>query len=113
MADSIQFLAGYLMFIILWVFILGLINENVDIETKITPPSFPIFSTNFIENAFALFEYFGGIMGFYFDLFTISPEATFISTFIVIPATFIAIFIFIKDILIPLITAIGSLIPFT
>lgn len=98
----------------IYVFVLGMINDKaIGTESHIEIPEQPVFSNSTWENVGVTTNFMSDSIGYYLDLFFMNDYTGFITIFIIVPATLVAVFIFITEVLIPFIVAIGGLIPFT
>lgn len=111
MVSSIQFLIYFIVFILVFSFVSQLINEHsIGTDDYIPVAQFPTLEhTGFWDTLGAVWTYMLDSAGYYFALFTSNDFSTFVTMFIITPALLIALFIFIKEILIPFIQAL----PFT
>jgi len=117
MVTSIQFLIGFIAFVLVFSAFLDLANQQSIGDASYIPiPIFPTQTeaeTNFLDDLTAIIGFVFEMVGYYMALFTSNDFVSFVTVFIIFPAMMIALFIFITEVVIPFIVAIGGLIPFT
>lgn len=103
-------------YILLISFMIFIINTGADIfadNLELNQPVLQTFGNDTWTNVGITTNYILAETGFFYEILTLDPNISYFTTFILIPSTLIFIFIFITEILIPFIIAIGGLIPFT
>lgn len=110
--SEFKFLILYISLLIFYTFLLGAMAEGLESEFNISPPTFPAFTGSLITDFVGMWGYFIGFIEYFITLLTITPEVTAITGLFLI-AGIGALWIIITQLIIPLISAIGQLIPFT
>ena len=107
-------LIWYVMFIsVIFLFVLYSADVFASNITGLEIPVFQAWSDDFIQNIFNTFSYVWQSLGFMLQLMLIQSDVQWFMIIFITPAIIIIAYIFITRILIPLINAIGNLIPFT
>jgi len=110
---NMKFLFFYLAILLGYAFFVSNgLGEGLIAEYNIEVPEQPMPSENWFENVWNGISNFIDTIGFYWTVFTITPELDFMTNFFILSGV-VVLLIFIKDYLTPITQALGNLIPFT
>ncbi len=110
---NMKFLFFYVMILMGYLFFISHgLGEGLITEYDIQIPEQPTPSESWFDNIWNGISNFIDTVGFYWTVFTITPEIEFMTGLFIVFGVII-ILIFIKDYLTPITQAIGNLIPFT
>jgi hypothetical protein len=112
MATPLKFITAYLLILLIMLFFFGLNVELLEEELSLEQPEAPIPSNSTFDDLFNTLEYYTDSISFYSTIMTATPVSTVISSIFVL-FTLVMLYIFIREIFIPFLEAIGSIIPFT
>lgn len=109
--SEFKFLIIYISLFAFYVFFLGYLAPSVAEEYNLNAPNL-VLTNDLIQDVGNIWTFFMELMNYYISLFSLTPEITILSAVFVVTGIGL-LWILITKLIIPLIEAIGNLIPFT